>query len=776
MNDLYNSNNEFHEINTQTKQPQKILIMSADLKLDHLQLSTEAVTDNKRDNTFKSQQASPYSANYIRLKRPEQSIALSYSLAKHPLSYAIPCQELKQKAREQEGSVGYVYTRFEAPGTSEDFPLKATFTPNSAPVTYKHYLMHKLMAYFSEQPDVFIGLNFVNQLDLWFPADRVALNYRPACLPNFENRAKFTLWVSVEGEGEQARLRLHVSYNGISRISQKPWTDLGFGAAGVECKTLYQNFVLNYRENDAYHGIDWSRSFPFLNREVAHKLGIPCAYDKVNNPPLTYTKAISWFLEHVLSDPGFKACFPWLKKKSNGLVFERVNQSSTLQLDAGTTKMRFGDHSDAEPDRFYYALKNHGPYRGIPGSEVKVVVFKPEHSGLSQEDMQRFTDQLIRRISKLLRIPFNLIKVLSYNSEVSDHKAMHKQLKALQAALKGKPDLIYMLLPWHRHDVSEKTAFYHSYKALFRVHGIPSQMIYIPNIRQAESFIYHTPNTAIKVCAKLRGIPWRPASVKADAPSLVVGINAYRDPKTKQAYQAAVTLFREDEPVIQNLTCSKMEPALLASAIHSVIEQFCAQHKDAKQLVIHYYKTLSFQERRQILSTLQSHPFPLSVYIVMISADVQRQHFVWDSSSSDVLPNSGTCVEIEPNRWLLYANRNLPRLNGKGRNNGFSSSSSETYALKDFPFPVDVKLWKVQTPAEGSEANINSGPELSKQETVALLNQLYRLCFMSWTSVKPRLIPPTVRYSKRHAKLQANLPETNGSADVSVGHELFEGV
>ncbi len=169
----------------------------------------------------------------------------------------------------------------------------------------------------------------------------------------------------------------------------------------------------------------------------------------------------------------------------------------------------------------------------------------------------------------------------------------------------------------------------------------------------------------------------------------------------------------------------------LRDSIHNVIEQ---EHFNPDKLIIHYYKTLSDEEAEEIENVLKEVNLNIPYIVLTINDAKSKDYLFFDVASKDIMPVSGTIIEIKPKSEYLLANNER-------------HSESQMYSIKKFPFPLKIKV------------NKPTNTLYDVFDIKDLIDQVYSFSRIYWKSINQVSLPVTIAYSKIVADLAAHFPE-----------------
>ena len=270
----------------------------------------------------------------------------------------------------------------------------------------------------------------------------------------------------------------------------------------------------------------------------------------------------------------------------------------------------------------------------------------------------------------------------------------------------------------------ERTDSYYNIKKLLLQKGIPSQFVNETHIRQAMVFNYHLPNIAIGILAKLGGIPWKLKNHPQK--ELVIGFN---QAKLEDEGYIGSSVFFTNEGLLENVYSypKSSSPKEMIDLLRSSILSYMETNGDIDRLVIHYYKTNSNKETKEIERLLYDElKINVSYAIVEINDSKSQNDICFDVDYSWGMPVSGTYVEIGQNEYLLFNNtRYIDR--------PLTKVSDE--------LPIKIKIHHAD----------NGGFSHSD-----LVSQIYEFSRLVWKGLKQRSQPATTIYSKLIADFSAH--------------------
>ena len=139
---------------------------------------------------------------------------------------------------------------------------------------------------------------------------------------------------------------------------------------------------------------------------------------------------------------------------------------------------------------------------------------------------------------------------------------------------------------------------------------------------------------------------------------------------------------------------------------------------------------MSKQELDPIEQGLRELDLNIPVYIISINKTESQDIVAFDTNWSELMPKSGTFVNLGRNKFLLFNNTRY----------GDNHKASE-----GFPFPVKISMYCTQE------------DRLKGQNIVQeLLDQVYQFSRMYWKSVSQQNLPITIKYPEMVAEIYSH--------------------
>lgn len=625
-----------------------------------------------------------------------------------------------------------LYTDFKSK-EDENVYLSLTVDIDKTRLFFKHYVHHQLLRrarYLDPQP--VRSRNFVNSVQLLFRYragdERSGGGGAGYLAYRVFNLTCHHTWFS-EGPG------LAVTYKGLRFKYEYPVS----GDRKSIDTNLLNNVILEnesgggwqfkYRDipEDKWAAIDFMRLYPVVNydiRAAEKRFSIPNPQkEKVRE----YYESIEWFRSTIASK---------LSDEQLSIDTEKWCQLNNKQYSSIPTvkgELRFRNNQvELNP---YNGLSSHGPLHPPPPpvknyklyfaahrDDISVVnELKVHFSGKHRASAQ------LNGINRFLNLPVDFnTEPLLFQSLHEAHNELHRALIERGIPAQDEQVAVVYVSPIDKEDSSEKNReVYYRLKEMFLRKGIPVQVIEKSTIQNSRSFRYSLPNIYSAIHAKLGGIPWK----LNDEPEneLLVGVGAFKGQNYSKAYIGSAFCF-ESDGTMSGLRCfAKDEPKMLAGSIREAIELYVSRHSSAERLIIHFFKTMSYRERKPILDMMKQLHLSIPLVVLTINKTEFEDIILIDENNAAKLPLSGTWVKRNKRDILLCNNTRY-----------FTNSKK----IRSHPYPLRIQLW-------ASEKEMLDDMELSRH----IVTQVYQFSRLYWKSVSQQSLPVTIAYPELVARI-----------------------
>lgn len=532
--------------------------------------------------------------------------------------------------------------------------------------------------------------------------------------------------------------QLDIAHGGVSLVSNRPTScfelpDHGFDViAGTE--------VLSYSKLQDYH---WTRCrstfYPIVNRTIARTVGLRPLSSSDSTKYKTKLDAASAFIAQWIYTRDFMEevglDFP------NGPQFISIPESRVKMVPEAAKDLCYGDGTVSRLPKNDF--KNHGPFHrpeqpftyffithNTPAcTSARNRLFNILQNG-HDSDKAKPTEQDLTNVH---RFPQTLSQLIlqhvgwegGLSFAYSDHQLAIPELEAHLQSSRFHNDKRYLALIVSDISKDNPDAMLHNLyfhmKELLMKYGITSQVIYCDNISKP-NFNFFLPNIAAAIVGKEGGMAWGVKSLAATN-DMVVGIGASYQRGLKQPYIGSAFCFNNEGGFRDFSFCRASDAEALQSSLKKAIWTFCDEYGKPDRLIIHYYKKrLRREESERIETMLRQCGIQCPIYVVNVVTAVNEDLIAFDNHIADLMPVSGTYVNLRHTEFLLYNNER------------YSPSDYKTKKL--YPIKISISL---------GSAN-NTGGVLTYADADDIITQVYQFCRLYWKSVSMQNIPITTAY------------------------------
>ncbi len=667
--------------------------------------------------------------NILTFPYPEQSIKFGFKTSKanghSPLRKGEYPKELWATHEKELQNIDNLYCDF---STTENCKYITTVDLTKSIFFAKHYYNYLIYHYFKKIADV-VYPNFVYQNEVWFKDKKETSGI-------YNSFYKFTL--SVQLATITKLPELVVAFDGTSKVLKKSvqeLVDMDMNTDNFK-NVIYKGESIKYDDRPKDSNNHLSKIHPILNSGLADAIQLPPQNNRNKYKYKTYFDNIDLFFENYLKSPEFKKIIPhsgkWLELEENAI-------HTTIE---GSNLLKFGNGTHFDP---YEGIKNHNPCDTVPKGHYRFFFICHESD--------KETANLFHRYSKREKgfINFSQFLSLPITYDEDKHiifKDLNNPLPEIEAALENTsliPNTNYIAIyisPYSKYEPDPvKRNYYYLIKQVLLKYKISSQVINNKNINR-DNFMFSVTNIAVAVLAKLGGIPWRLDREIND--ELIIGIGAFKSKKFNIPYLANTFCFSNDGTFQDFNTYPANTSFLLAGSIKEAIKKYRSQNKEAKRIVIHFYKRMSSTELRPILRTLNNLKYNIPVVIITINKSDSNDFVLFDTEFENKIPYSGTYTSIGRNSYILCNNTRYKPVNP---NNGeeFDFETEELKLkkhLKSYPLPIKLHFQSTD------DSILND-----KEEVRLLIDQIYQFSRMYWKSVSQQKFPVTIKYPQMIAEM-----------------------
>jgi hypothetical protein len=604
--------------------------------------------------------------------------------------------------------------------TSEEDEEKTVRVKNSAFTAslLKRYYNKQIHDYFKSNGFI-VNPNFVSDTEIWIPSKQINTEYNL-----FE---KYTL--KVQFGRITCEPEILIAYAGISKVFRKSIVTLMSQVAPEYFNwVIYRNNLIRHEELSDEAQRNLNEVYPVWNFDIRDALNQPGDIPDKTNPYLKFKKHITDFYNTYLNTGEFKNVIPIISGS-----FIPVEDVKIGEVADNSNLLLFGQKKYHSVP--YKGMDLHGPLEVSPYNKVQF--FFICHSSNTDKATQlknylekglHFENISYKGITNFAKVPFFTLPGFSivFKNQQNPLPEIEEYLRKREFKDEIRYIAIYISpIPKDNATKSEKDIYY-KLKELLLKHKITSQVIDAQKIKNNTNYIFSLNNISIAVLAKLDGVPWR-----LDVPlrnELIVGVGAFRNIDENIQYIGSAFSFNNNGKFNRFECFMNNQVDELAGSIIRAVKEYASVNRNLQRLIIHFYKNISQKELEPIEKGLKNLGINVPVYIVSINKTESHDIVAFDNSFDNLMPHSGTFINIGFNQFLLFNNTRY---------------KNSTFNLKDgFPFPIKVKITCNKRELENDYKTIKE-----------LLNQVYQFSRMYWKSVRQQNLPVTIKYPELVAEM-----------------------
>lgn len=545
----------------------------------------------------------------------------------------------------------------------------------------------------------------------------------------FKSFKKFTIRVLSDKLGNA--FSLMISYDGFSFLSSKSAKALGI-KTDILTTVLFEDVKFDSFDNlTDVEQQSTEKIFPLLNYDLFQALGIDPKPDRASNKYQDYYNHISKFVSDYLHPDKLAP-----EIIINPSLFYEVPLDEIKETSSGSNLLEFGnDGSNFSP---YHGMKDYGPFKGPKNDKIKLLfIFHKDDSHLANKLFTYFNKgyKSFPGLYQFVRIPVDIDtkNSIKYTSESNPYKEIVGNFKPDNLEQDYKYAAIYISRIKKRDQDDDKESQYYKIKEFLLTHSITSQVIFKENIEN-EYFNFFLPNISIALLAKLDGIPWRLKRPKRK--DLIIGVGAYKPKMSIERYLGNAFYFKNDGTFHEFDCFEQSNISALSESYKTSILNYIKDFGDPGRVIIHFYKTISSTEVKQIQDVLSRLSLSIPIIIISVNKTESKDIVLFDTSYDGLMPVSGSYLMIGKSEFLLCNNSRYSKLTGSN--------------IEGFPFPVKLRI-------VSTDSSLLNNAELTKE----LIDQVYQFSRMYWKSVRQRSLPVTIEYSEIIAEIFSKFKSTS---------------
>lgn len=648
--------------------------------------------------------------NIIPFDIPIKEIKCSFFENPRDGFYQIQNLELLNKANAQTKKQTY-YTDFQFDPSAK---LSQTFQIGKSIKISKHYCKYLIFNYFQDIGEI-VRFNGLGEPELWFKSKEQ---------PNPLFELYYKISIRVQYNRITKGFELLIYYKGQLAISTRSIDKLEDISTALYNLVLFQRKIYKYNQlpDDAFY--DQSEIFPHLNGKVREATG----FEKVKLKEFRYPRIfeiLTDFYNHYLNVPEFKKVIQTSEKGFHKIEPERIfktSHPSNFLLFGRNTK---GTNPNID-------LPKLGPYKLPKDPDKQAIHFilivhdNQVDKALEFRQYVKGEKEGSKGLKEYIKVPFTIEKEFKITFTNADNP--FPEIKKQLINYPWNSNITYFafyLSPISKdNQCPEKLKVYFKVKEQLLKYHVASQVIDCYKIG-TENYHKSIANISVAVLAKLKGVPWRLERKLKD--ELIVGVGAFKSKEIGVRFIGCGFSFTNDGTFNEFGCYSESESFLLKGHIEKSIQNYKKEKGEIARIIIHYYKTENKKEQRFMDDLIFNLGLNIPIFIVSINKTEFEDYLLFDPSFPELIPYSGTIIDIGRNEFLLCNNTRHP--------------IQEDTAIDSNQMPLKLKL-------------NSTHPELLTNEMILdLIDQVYQFGHMNWKSLKHQRLPVTVTYPEMVAQM-----------------------
>lgn len=601
-----------------------------------------------------------------------------------------------------------------------------------------HYFRYIIFNYFKVIENAIVFPNFTDDIEVWFPDTK----HKNAIYQLYN---KYT--IKVQYKQVTKGYELVIAYNGTSKILHKSVEELPDFDSNKYNLINCNGTVYKFKKMPDEVSQDRATQFPVLS----NTLKMEFIREEVEAEKKKEKKPKNQYPIYLEQQENFYATYINTKEfkkllNINKEGFYKVPDKNIFYTSSNANQLQFLEGTHFNPGMGIIQSK---PFKSFTEKHVKLFFIYHKADGKLINDTlfdyikngwhkevrgeMKHTKNLERYINQTLSIDKE--KRIVFNDINTIYEEVEEQLKNFVE----QPDTNYVAIyisPISKQDKEhpQHTAYY-KIKEQLLLKGISSQVIFKDKLDK-EDFYYFLSNIYIALLAKIGGIPWKLASTKED--EIIIGIGAFKPKGAKHRFLGSAFCF-SNQGIFEGFDCFREdETTMLAGSIRNAVELFLEKNKDAKRVIIHFYKEISDKkELKPILDMLgKLGKADLPVIVVTVNKTDSKELLGFDMKSPNKMPYSGSYVKVGYNKYLLFNNTRY----------------DDTIKLisRDYHFPIKLSI-------KSSKAELEEDVTVIRE----LIDQVYQFSRMYWKSVSQQNLPVTTKYPEMVAQIYPHFTYDN---------------
>lgn len=607
----------------------------------------------------------------------------------------------------------FCYTSF-GKKTDDCISFKIDFKTDNQDFIKKYY-NELIRYYFQKIPGLIVKTSFIRDNQIWI-SNPVISN------ATYQGYEKFSLKIQFGRLTDKPELV--ISFDGVSKMLLKPVSEITPNISPTNFKKIiYKGKIRNWKKLNDNESIDYSQCYPLLNLNLKNALGFPIEVPTRENRYAKYMNRIEYFIKNFIDTEEFKKVI-----HHNG-KFIKVNESKINNISSESNNLIFKNGKSIIPYEGIKTLKAYKP-SPYPNIHIFYIFHNDDYKQAKEVNAALFNGfTWFKGLFNYIGLSVHTEKNFSIRFESKENPIPEIEQRLQDHDF--QPDVKYIavyITPFGKFEMDkEKRKIYYRVKEILLKRRITSQVIDPKKIiEQGANWAYSLPNIAVAMLAKLDGIPW-----KLDVPvknELIIGVGAFKNTEQNLQYIGSAFSFTNTGQFNGFEYFMKNEIVEFAGKVAYEVRKYSSTITNPERLIIHFYKTMSEREIDYIEKAILNLGLSIPIFIISINKTESEDIIAFDKGWKDLMPISGTYINIGRNQYLLFNNSRY--------------SNAPIKPTDGYHFPVKLKI------------DCTNKDMLDNQTIIGeLLDQVYQFSRMYWKSIRQQNLPVTIKYPEIIAQM-----------------------
>lgn len=586
----------------------------------------------------------------------------------------------------------------------------------------KYYYRDMLRYYFKKIRKHIVRYGFIDEVEVYIKSKTSTKQFTV-----FE---VFSLQIQIREA--HSRPSILISYEGKTKILNESLPKiLETTSPTLISKVLYNNHIHKYEQLVKQKDVDFKECYPVVGNRLARHLGIEIynPNDEKNRYKRYYNQIVT-FYKHFCAKDDFKKFFPgtsgdFIKVPTATIGEIKIESNNLVYGKDGAGNYRIG----TTPKTDFKKLR---PAENTPYKNVHIFFIYHVDDEANKTLLEKYLKTGIRHYKGLYDYTSILNHIdndasIAFTNKENPIPELETKWSTFNYDTQNIKYLAIYLTPFSKAETKKQVSkAYVRVKEFLLKRRIVCQSLE-PHRIAGEDFVFSLTTMSVAILAKLEGIPWR---LQAEpTKELVVGVGAFKNPADGVKYLSSAFSFDNTGRFNSFAYFMENETKELAGNIAAKVKEFAMINGLPSRLIIHFYKKLSQKELEPIERELQrlDFPTPIPIFIVSINKTESTDIVAFDRASNELMPYSGTYINIGNKKYLLFNN---------------ARSASGFNKFDGYHFPIKLSI------------DCNQKQLLEDVKIIHdLINQVYQFSRMYWKSLSQQNLPVTIKYPEMVAEI-----------------------